>query len=320
MEKKYVIGVDGGGTKTIVALADLKGKILKIAKTGPSHPRNIGIKKAVANLVLAIEKVLSPGLGNCAKKEILSTFIGLPTMEEEFKSKKEKIKRELLKFKKISPIFKGKLILGSDQLVGFRSGTERKEGIMLNSGSGSVAHGWHKNREAKVGGWGYLGEMGSAFWVGQRGLQAIWKDLDGRGPKTLITQLVFKKLKIKNKENLIEKIYSKNPMEIIPFLSILVDEAGKKRDKVAKTILIEAGKELVLSANTVIKRLNFQKTKFPLVLIGSMFKSKIVLNTVKKEIKKLAPKAEFIFPKEEPVMGAIKLAIENIIPSFGKFL
>ncbi|MDI6591634.1 MAG: BadF/BadG/BcrA/BcrD ATPase family protein [Patescibacteria group bacterium] len=304
--QKYVIGVDGGGTKTVAVLANLESKILAKAKTGSSHPRNLGLKKAMDNVASVVKKVLGK------RRRILATFLGLPTIEEEFKFKKDVIKKELLKHKKISPIFKGKVIIGSDQLAGFRSGTNEKDGVVLIAGSGCVCHGWRGKKESKVCGWGYLSELGSAFWIGQRGVQVIWKDLDGRGPKTLITRLIFQKLKVKNKENLIEKIYSKNPFEIISSLSILVAEAEKKRDKVAKNILIEAGRELALSANTAIKKLNFQKIRFPLILIGSTFKSKILLETVKKEVKKFAPKAEFIRPKTEPVIGAVKLAIEQI--------
>jgi len=74
----------------------------------------------------------------------------------------------------------------------------------------------------------------------------------------------------------------------------------------------EAGKELANSAKTVIKKLNFKKEIFPIVLVGGMFGSKVVLETVKNEIKKFAPKAKFIQPKVDPVIGAIKLAIENL--------
>jgi len=307
-KQKYVIGVDGGGVKTVAVLANLKGKILAKARTGSSNPRNVGVKKATANLVQAIGRIL---IKNRRNKIISATFLGLPAMEEEFKFKKEKIKKELLKHKEIEPILKGKLIIGSDQLAGFHSGTDQKDGVVLIAGSGCVSHGWRGKEEIKVCGWGYLSEMGSAFWVGQKGLQATWKDLDGRNSETLITKLVFQKLKVKNKENFIDKIYSKNPTETIPPLAILVDLAAKKGDKIAKNILIEAGKELALSAKTAIRKLNFQKQKFPLVLIGSIFNSKIVLETVKKEIKKVAAKIEFIRPKEEPVMGAVKLAIEG---------
>jgi N-acetylglucosamine kinase-like BadF-type ATPase len=76
----------------------------------------------------------------------------------------------------------------------------------------------------------------------------------------------------------------------------------------------EAGKELVFSAKKVIEKLNFKNEEFPIVLIGRVFESEIVLKIVKKEIKKIAPKAKFLVPqiKIEPVVGAVKLAIENL--------
>lgn len=300
----YVIGVDGGATKTVAALADLKGKILRLAKSGPSSPRNVGPKLAAKNIAEGIGKVLG--------KEILSTFIGLPAVEEEG-WRKEKLLRGLLKFKKISPIFKGKVKIGSDQIVAYRSGTEEKEGVLLIAGTGSVAHGWWGEKEVKVSGWGWLADEGGAFFIGQRVFQAVLKDLDDRGPKTLLTKLIFKELKIKKEEEFLNFVYQ-NPIEIIPSFSILVDKATKKEDRVAKDILIEAAKELTLSAITVIKKLTppfaRERAGFPLVLVGSLFKSKIFLNEVKKEIKKFAPKVQFIFPKKDPVIGAVKLAIE----------
>lgn len=315
--KKYVIGVDGGGSKTTAILADLNGKILAKAKTGSSHPRNLGLEKAVESVVFVIEKVLRK-----VKKEknIYVTFLGLPTTEEEFKFKKNLIKKELLKYKRISSIFKGKVIIGSDQLAGFRSGTDEKDGIVLIAGSGCVCHGWQGKNEAKVDGWGYLNEMGSAFFTGQKTLQATFKELDGRKKKTLLVEKVLRGLKAKNKEELIRMVYCKTPMEIIPTLSIYCDKAAQEGDRLAKDILIEAGKELALSFKTVIKKLRFRKKNFPVVLIGSMFNSRTFFNAVKKEIKKLAKKAEIIRPKEEPVFGAVNLAIETVVSDIAEKL
>ena len=161
VNQKYVIGIDGGGTKTVAALSDLSGKILKIGKSGPTSPRNIGIKKTADNVARSIEKVLPK-----KKAKILSTFIGLPAVEEEFRLKKEIIKKELLRYKKISLIFSGKVIIGSDQIVAFRSGSDRKDGVLLIAGTGCVAHGWRGNQKVKTSGWGWLADEGSAFWVG----------------------------------------------------------------------------------------------------------------------------------------------------------
>ncbi|MBU4299143.1 hypothetical protein KJ636_03815 [Patescibacteria group bacterium] len=304
----YVIGVDGGGSKTTAVLADLRGKFLARNKTGSSHPRHLGFERAVLN----VANLLKPLIKKSKDGKILATFLGLPAMEEEFKFKKEIIKKELFKIKSVSKIFKGKVIIGSDQLVGFSAGTNEKDGVMLIGGSGCAAHGWVGKKEVKVSGWGYLTEEGSSFWIGQKGLQAVWDDLDERGPKTILTKLFFRKLGIKNEIGLVEKIYKGNTQETVASLSFWVNNAAEKGDKIAEDILIAAGKELALSANTVIKRLNFQRKKFPLVLVGSVFKSKIILDTVKKEIKKLASGAVFIQPKQEPVTGAVKLALQAI--------
>jgi len=306
--QNYVIGVDGGGTKTISALADLNLKILKIAKTGPSNLRNVGIEEAVLNISKAILKVIK----GIKEKNILSIFIALAAVEEEFKSEKEKIKREILKNPKISKALRGDIEIVSDQIAAFRAGTDEKDGLVLIAGTGSVCHGRRGKKEVKTGGWGWANDEGSGFWAGQKGYQAIFKDLDGRGPKTKITKSLFKEWKLKNKEDLMKKIYGKDSIRNISLISKTVDKASQMGDKVARKILEEAGEELSILAISVIKRLNFHNKKFPLVLIGAMFKSKIILNKLKKEIKKLAPRTEFIFPKEEPVIGAIKLAIENL--------
>jgi len=320
-EKRYVIGVDGGGTKTLAALADLNRKILKIAKTGPSNLRNVDFKTAISSISEAILKVIK----GIKEKSVFSIFIALAAVEEEFKFEKEKIKKEILKNKKILKVLKGKIEIVSDQLCAFKSGTGERDGLVLISGTGSVCHGWRNGlqpthhpparrtpKEAKAGGWGWANDEGSGFWVGQKGYQAVFKELDGRGKKTKITKLLFKKWNLKNKEDLMKKIYGEGTIRSISLISKIVDKTSQMGDKIAKSIMEEAGKELSILATSVIKKLNFQNKKFPLVLAGKMFKSKIVLNRVKREVKKISPKIQFIFPKEESVIGAIKLAIENL--------
>lgn len=312
--KEYIIGVDGGGTKTTIALADLSGSILKLTKSGPSNPRKLGIGLAVNNVALGIVKLLPKG----KKTKISSTFIGLPAVEEDFKFRIKEIRKEFLKHKEISLIFQGKVFVGSDQIVAFRAGSDQKDGVVLIAGTGTVAHGWRGKKEAKASGWGWLTDEGSASWVGQKVYQAILKDLDGRAQKTLLKKLVFQEFKLKKNEDLLRlnRLIYEDPFRIIPTLSIICEKAAEKEDKVAKDILIKAAKEEALSASTVIKRLGFQKVEFPLVLAGSMFKSKIILNKAKKEIKKSAPKVKFIQSKEEPVAGAVKLALEQLNEDF----
>lgn len=307
-DSKYVIGVDGGGTKTTAALADLQGNILKTGKSGSASLRNIGIKSAMKNIGLAIEQVLK----NQRNIKISSTVIGSPSLNIKSIFKDEDIKKELLKNKKILSISKSKIILKGDQIVSYRSGTDEKDGVLLIAGTGCVACGWKDGKSSRVSGWGWLADEGSAFWVGQETFKILLRGFDGRGQKTILAKNIFQKLRIKTAADFINLVYSKNPTEIIPLFSIFCDEAAKGGDKAAQNILIRGGKELSLAACGVIKQLNFQKEKFPVVLIGGMFKSKIILDIVKRGTKQIAPKAEIILPGKDPVIGAVKLAIESI--------
>jgi len=300
--KGYVIGIDGGGTKTEAALADLSVRILKIAKAESASPRNVGIKKAVENIVEAIKKVRGA-------KKIDSIFVGLPAIEEEYKSRKGRIKKEILKRLKN---FKGRLIIESDQVVAFRSGTQEKDGIVLISGTGCACHGWRGKKEVKVSGWGWLADEGSGFWTGQKGLQAVLKDLDERGSKTLIRRLLFREFGLKNRNDLLKRVYADYSTRQISLISRIVDKAANRGDKIATSIMEEAGKELAISTTAVIKKLDFKDKIFPIVLVGGMFDSRITLNIFKMEVKKIAPGVHFLKPKVAPVIGAIKLAIENL--------
>lgn len=305
-KQKGIIAIDGGGTKTAAILADSKGKILAKVKTGASNPNKNGIEKASREISLAILKVSK-------KRKITLTYIALAGGTQRNQKIKRDIKKSLKKIKEISFIFKGKVIIEGDEKAAFRAGTEEKNGVLLIAGAGSLCYGWKDKKEVKNLGWDYLlGDEGGGFWTGQKALQAICHNLDNRGPKTLLKDLIFKALKIKNDGDLIKKIYQPAAVKIISEISVLVDKASEKGDKIAKDILIKASEELVLAAKAVIKKLNFKNEKFPIVLTGGMFRSKIISERVKKIIKKFAPKSYFVLPKLPPVTGALKIAIEKL--------
>ncbi len=301
MNKNFVAGIDGGGTKTECLLADDKGNVLGQGISGPSNPRNQGLETSAKNIVKALIKALGKRKG-----KITTVFIGLAAAEEEYSDRMDIIKKELLKDKRIS---KNSIFFGSDQEAAFRSGTDELDGVVVIAGTGCVIRGWNHGKEAKAGGWGYFADEGSAFWTGQRAYQAITKELDGRGGKTLITRRARALLKFKDINSLNEKIYN-NPVVILPLLSVSVDEAAKKGDETALIILKEGAEELVKGTVTVVDKLRFKK-EFPLVVTGGMFRSKSFKDIFRKRIEKIIPLARFTVPDESPVFGSLKLAMEK---------
>jgi N-acetylglucosamine kinase-like BadF-type ATPase len=296
MEKEFVIGIDGGGTKTIAALADLKGKIVKEIEIGSTNPNKIGFERAILNLRKLISRISK-------NKKVKIAYLGLAGGLERDKEKRERIKKELQKF------FKFPIVVEGDQKIAFRAGTNEKDGVVVIAGTGAIAMGWKGKKEAISGGWDWLiGDQGSGFWVGKRVLEEIGKVLDGRRKDFRLRKFIFKKLKIKKEKELYQRFYHQDFVEKVASISKFVDQLSKRGDKLSKEILIEAAKEVSKMAISVIKKLNFENEKFPIVLVGGMFKSKIFREKVEREIKKAAKKAKFILLKEKPVTGAIKLA------------
>ncbi|MCX6758288.1 MAG: hypothetical protein NTX14_01105, partial [Candidatus Nealsonbacteria bacterium] len=193
-ERKFVIGVDAGATKTLAVLADGEAKVIKEGKGGPASLRDSGIEGACDNVSAAIAKLL------VSKKSanVVSTYIGFPAMAEEYKKRGSEILKQLAKNKKIKAIFKGIVNIASDQLVAYRSGTDSKDGIVAIAGTGCVVRGWHGQIEVKVSGWGWLSNEGSAFWIGKKVFLAILKSYDGRGQRTVLTEMIFNEFRLKN--------------------------------------------------------------------------------------------------------------------------
>jgi N-acetylglucosamine kinase-like BadF-type ATPase len=299
MEKEFVIGIDGGGTKTIAALADLKGKIQKEIEIGPTNPNKIGLEKAILNLKKLILKISK-------NKKVKVAYLGLAGGLERDKEKRERIKKELQKF------FKFPIFIDGDQKIAFSAGTNEKDGIVVIAGTGAIAMGWKGKKVAISGGWDWLiGDQGSAFWVGKRVLEEIGKALDGRRKNFKLKDFIFKKLKIKSEKDLYEKFYCSDFVEKVAKISKFIDEASKRGDEFSKELLVEAAKEVSKMAISVIKKLNFKNEKFPVVLVGGMFKSGIFRKEIEREIKNFSKRAKIIFLKKKPVEGAVKLAIDS---------
>ncbi len=294
----YLIGIDGGGTKTTVILAGKEGNVLKMKQGGPSNLRNVGIGDAAKKIYQLIDDVIDD------KSQIALSYIALAAIDEEFFDKKEEILKELK-----SAGLKGKIVVAGDQLAAFRSGSSQKNGLVAICGTGAAVHGWRNGREAKASGWGFFADEGSAFYIGIEGYRAALKSIDGRINKTEIADLIYEKWKIKDGESLNRRIYS-NFMENLPAISLIVSQAADNGDESAQGILKKAGEEMLLSVRTVAGKLEIEDD-FPLVLVGGTFSSSFFSSFFKKRIQETYSSVKIILPTKTPAEGAVSLAVEH---------
>ncbi len=297
---KYIIGIDGGGTKTSAILADSAGMTVSKTKTEGSNIDKIGFHQAMQNILKAIKDVRKD-------KKISFIYISLAGGTQRNEQRRKKIEKYISQ--KLNILLKLVLVEG-DEIAAFRASTDAKNGVVLIAGTGSIVAGYNKENSVIVGGWGHLwSDKGSAFWIGKKALNLTSRAIDEERSSELKSE-IFKKLKIKNNGELMN-IYNSNTIKVIASLSKTVDILAIKNNKEAKDILINAGRELSLQANKVIKKLNFQNN-FTLILAGSVFNSKIVFDKVKNDINNFNQNAQIIKSKQSPVIGAVKLAIENL--------
>lgn len=300
---RYILGIDGGGVKTICLAADEAGRVLGRGTAGPSNYLKEGLYSAKLSLRQAIDTALTES--KVKPKEVKAVCAGLAGMD---RPTDRRIIRQV--FEELLP--GAKLILDNDACIALIGATEGEPGIIAISGTGSIALGLNREGQmARSGGWGHiLGDEGSGYEIARRGLMAILKDVDGRGPKTLLRERLTRELYLSSVEELIPVFYGgqMTPSRIAA-LYPLVLQAAEEGDEVAANLLEEAAVQLAETAWAVIRKLEMQEDRFPLAVSGGVFKSSpLIRNRFLERITRQAPQAEPVEPKHPPELGAILLA------------
>lgn len=300
----YVVGCDGGGTQTTLEIMDRTGKQLARQSFGP------------LNLNGTIEA--------CVWQTIQEIFGFLNTIKEGVRDCEgicigaAGVSNKIAQGKLMDMIqavgYKGPLYLVGDHETALYGAIGPCEGAVLIAGTGSICFGKSKSgKTARVGGWGNLiDDEGSGYAIGRDILVAIVRAYDGRGEKTMLSQLVFQKLQLDAINQLIQFIYNKNTSKKeIAALAQLLSEALKEKDEVAERIVFKACEELTLLAKPVIQTLGLEHGT--LAFMGSVLTNNTVIeHGVRKRLTKQFPNLTCQWAQEDAATGAARIALEKL--------
>lgn len=295
---KYILGVDGGGTKTVALLGDSNGNVIARGSSGPSNYQVIGFETACLSLESAIAKARYDHPG-----EISAVCFGLAGA-----GRKEDI--DLFRNWAISKFPQTKVKIASDGEVLLMSSAPAGPALALVCGTGSIVFGRTTTGEIiRAGGWGYLfGDEGSAFAIGNAALRTVMRAYDGRGPQTLLSELVLERQGLHNPPELVRSVYgTESPRAIIASLAELVEQAAEGKDQVAIGILEDAAQELVSAVRIIYSKL--ENFPVPLAIAG-----KTILHgkQLRYQFDQACEVQGLIFASvhdvEEPAEGALHLA------------
>ncbi len=299
---KIFAGFDGGATKTKCVFAAEDLKILAESEGGPSNFLIIGAE-TVARTILNLIRECSKQAG-ISPSEIEAAVVGSTGAGR--KSDALKLEEAISKAFKSEKIDINKLDVVSDATIALEGAFGGKPGSILIAGTGSIMYGKDsRGNFYRVGGFGkFIGDEGGGNSLGRKGLTAVAKEFDGRGEKTLLTDLVNKKFGIKDGTSLIRKVYSENLS--LSEISPLVTTAAAEGDEICRRIIDEESDELILHIKAMQKKIDVSPLQ--LVLIGSpITKPGFYSELLRKKIEKLG-KVKLQHPEYPPEMGAVILA------------
>lgn len=305
--EKLLIGIDGGGSKTLALLANADGRILGRATAGSSNYHTVGKEQAFAALEGAIAgSFADAGINVQPLAALCMGLAGVARPED----------RELL-LAWAGERFPGvPIALNNDSELVLAAGTPAGWGIALICGTGSIVLGRSQDgKSTRSDGWGFLlGDLGSGFAIGKAALQAVLAAHDGRAPATALSELILRECSLAAPPDLVRWVYRERiPTAEIAALAPLVEQAAEAGDGIAQAILQQAGNHLADSVQAVATRLSFSGA-IPLAMAGGVIlRSRQIADCFRHAAVEKGLLLEPITPVLEPAIGAIRIAQRLLI-------
>ncbi len=297
---KYIAGIDGGGTKTILEIRNIQSGESRRKSFGAFNINSTG-EELFGKLLQELFEELVP------ISDYLCICIGAAGISNPLVQKMVKEAADAYQYI-------GELILKGDHEIALRGALGTDHGMILISGTGSICYG--KDEDGKIvraGGWGHIiDDGGSAYALARDGFAAVVQSGDGRKEKTLLTQLYYQKLGIHSTEEIIPYLYHpQTDKGKIASFSILVEQAAKEGDRIALEIIYHNAGLLMDLIRAVYDRLSVPETK--IALLGGMMSHETLLR--KKTIKNIKNSGlgiEYTDALDDAVAGAISFALDAI--------
>ncbi|HLW95840.1 MAG TPA: BadF/BadG/BcrA/BcrD ATPase family protein [Solirubrobacteraceae bacterium] len=305
-----VLAVDGGNTKTDLALLDSSGRLLSLARGGGSSAHYLGAEGCAAVLEGLLKAAFADaGLSSssrplAATAQILVAGADLPEERSALRAEIEKLD------------WSGRLVIDNDTPALLRAGTDRGWGICVVCGAGINCLGVGPDRrEARFLALGEIsGDWGGGVGVGLAALTAAARSADGRGPRTLLEGAVPAQFGLTDALELsravhLQQIPETRLGELAPIVLALCDE-----DPVAASIVRRLAGEVSALASAAIRRLELTDADPDVVLGGRLLRSVApsVLDTIVAAIHEVAPNARVVVSASEPIVGAALLGLDAL--------
>jgi N-acetylglucosamine kinase-like BadF-type ATPase len=302
---RYVIGIDGGGTKTDALIVGLDGAIVAESHAGPSHLQIAGIQGAADVLFECVRECCEKA--GCAPESLQNIVLGVAGAGRGM-DRAELVNAMLATgLKRKFPL--KNILVETDARIALEAALAGKPGIVIIAGTGSIAlYRTESGNLLRAGGWGrVLGDEGGGFAIARDALNAVMRQHDGRSEKTLLTPKALAHFGVSSPDELISKVIL-DRIEIASFAP-KVFEAVVERDRVAHSVIVKNANELVELAR-VLTMQSRPKTRLPVIPMGGLLETDNVYGKmVREKIAHSLPHVIIQRPKFPAAFGAAILGL-----------
>jgi N-acetylglucosamine kinase-like BadF-type ATPase len=302
--KRYVIGVDGGGTKTDCLLFDLDGRMIDHLRWGTtSHEFLSGGYEACEREVLAMLGALfqKNGVLPCYIKTAVFGMAGVDTVYQ------EKIVSGIVEKSGI-PDF----LVCNDGYLGIKAGTTNGVGITVINGTGCSFEGiGASGKMMQIGGQSVImDDVAGGYIIGRNIIRLVHRELFLNGEKTILTEMLMKEMGVSGGIELMDELVRRvgEKTAEIKHFSHFAFEAAAQGDAVAIGYLKEIGREIAGYCKSLIRNLRlYEENTVEIVLIGSGFiraEDDTHISVMKEEITREYPAAVIKPLTVRPACGA----------------
>lgn len=304
----YLLGLEGGETKTHCIIGDTEGNICAEGFGGPANYRIVGKEIAKKSIQTAILRALDKL--NIKMSQIERAIIGLTGAD----CKEDiDILTNLCKDLFQDVPFK----IHNDCWLVLRVGNEENWGVVSVCDRGHGCMGRTKEgRQVELRNMFYMmGNKGGSSELIYDILHLTFRADEKVGTPTKLQQEIPKLFGVETMGDVDYLIREKGEdLEAWHQIPNLVYRLAKEEDSVSQELIIGMGQAIGRTASAVIKRLGLQQTEVPIILGGSTFTedNPLFMDAYKMEVHRVAPYAKFHIIHKKPVIGAYYLAMDEI--------
>ncbi len=303
---RFVLAVDGGGSKTDVVLLDTSGTVHAWERGRGSSPQLEGLGESVR----IIDDLVVRALDDRPAEALAHVGLYLSGLD---------LAEEIADFRRAVAVHgwaTGRLVAENDLHALLRAGTDAADAVAVICGTGMNGIGVRGDGETVrfpalgplSGDWGGGAELGDAVvWHAARAE-------DGRGPATLLRGLLLDAVDAPTVNALIEDVHlGRRPDAGFAALAPLVFEAAHAGDAVARAVVHRQAEEVVAYVEACIGRLGLADVDVPVVFGGGVARSRdpLLLSGIRTGLEARTPRAHLAVVDAPPVLGAALLSLAD---------